>query len=137
MECFKKAIKLNLISPDDMNGNGSDIENLDKYKEAIEYLEKDMECLKKARTRTKSIELNPIDGTAYNRKYFILSYLDKNEEALECIENIVALNPNDLINALNKYKDAILFYDKAIELKPNVELAHNYRNIAVRVQRWK
>jgi tetratricopeptide (TPR) repeat protein len=70
MECFKKAIKLNLISPDDINGNGSHIENLDKYKEAIEYLE-------------KVISINPKDSEAHYNKGYALMNLKRYDEAIQ------------------------------------------------------
>lgn len=62
------------------------------------------------------------------------------EEAIECYDKSISLNPEDAdaynnkgnsLSALGKYEEAIKAYNKSIELRPNDAVAINNRTIVI------
>ncbi|CAD8045608.1 unnamed protein product [Paramecium primaurelia] len=69
-----------------------------------------------------------------------LNNLNKYQEAIECYDKAISINPkNDLawsnkgwaLNSLNKYQEAIECYDKAISFNPKYDFAWNNKGYAL------
>ena len=98
-----------------MNNLGGTLNELERYKEAIEVYR-------------KGIELNPNDSVPYNGLGNAFYRLRRYKEAIEVYRKGIELNPDDsdlynnLGNAfckLRRYEEAIEVYRKGIELNPN------------------
>ena len=68
---------------------------------------------------------DPNDKETWHKKGFTLSRLRKDEDSIECYENILEIDPNDEVAWLNKgialanlwkYEEAIECYEKRLEL---------------------
>lgn len=72
----------------------------------------------------KSLELNPRSSTWWHFKAFILTELDRKEEALAAFNEAIGQNPEDIGNCsgrpafveMKRYNESLEAYDKAIEL---------------------
>jgi tetratricopeptide (TPR) repeat protein len=69
-----------------------------------------------------------------NNKALALKHLNRNEEALERLNQAITANPNDIDMLINKgsvlhnmkqYKEAIEVYDMAISINPNQSFSNN------------
>ncbi|CAK91023.1 unnamed protein product (macronuclear) [Paramecium tetraurelia] len=65
---------------------------------------------------------------------YALSKLNKYQDAIECYNKAISINPNydviwyhkgNVLNNLNQHYEAIECYDKAISINPNYDVAWN------------
>ena len=114
VNAFDKAISIN-EQADYYRYKGEALNKLDKEQEAID-------CL------SKSIEINPNYEDGWLVYGDILSWNDHHTGAINCYKEVIKLNPENvkawrkmgdvLHHELNLHKEAISYYDKAIELNP-------------------
>ncbi len=80
------------------------------------------------------------DFMAWYNKGLALAKLGKYEEAIECFDKAIELNPNFApawnnkgvaLAKLGKYEEAIKCYDKALEIDPNYYYAWNNKGVAL------
>jgi len=112
IECYNKALIINPSDNDAWNNKGFALNKLGRYKEAIK-------CLNKA------IELDPESPNPQSHKGLALCRMGFFAKGMKFIHRALYLNPNYTNGWLNsalalqmvgRYKDAILSFDRVIEL---------------------
>ena len=89
MECYEKALEINLENDETWANKGVLLRKLGKYEEALECFE-------------KALEINPEFADAWKWKGIILEDLKKPEESLKCYKKALKLNPpkqNTMVHA--------------------------------------
>ncbi|MCD6036432.1 MAG: hypothetical protein K0S67_316 [Nitrososphaeraceae archaeon] len=112
-----KTIPETKISDDanDLISKGTDVYDLGKYQEALEYYD-------------KALAIDPNYDVALYSKGSALSKLGKDQEALEWYDKALAIDPNYVaalnnkgtsLDDLGNYQEAIEWFDKALAIDPN------------------
>ncbi len=118
---FDRALMIDSMSVDALNGKGLVLNQLGRYEEAITWLD-------------KVLEINPDFTNALYNKGVTLSNLGKYEEAITWLDRSLEINPNfvdamynkaDALGELGKYEESLVWTDKALTLKP---VTHNNSN---------
>ena len=118
---FDRALMIDSMSVDALNGKGLVLNQLGKYEEAITWFD-------------KVLEINSDFTNALYNKGVTLSNLGKYEEAITWFDKALEINPHfvdamynkaDALGELGKYEEAIVWTDKALTLKP---VTHNNSN---------
>jgi tetratricopeptide (TPR) repeat protein len=68
---------------------------------------------------------------AYAKKGYALSYLKRYDEAIECFDKAIEIDPNYADAWLGKHNEAIHYYDKAIEISPKYKSAWHGKAFAL------
>jgi tetratricopeptide (TPR) repeat protein len=85
----------------------------------------------------EALEINPDDTRALKNKGASLVEVDIGK-ALDCFDKILLINPNDsaawhnkavLLDKQGKHREALSYYDKALELDPGFKQAKNDNKI--------
>ncbi|CAD8148198.1 unnamed protein product [Paramecium pentaurelia] len=118
IECFDKAILMDskLLSP--YLNKGQTLKRLKKYQEAIECYD-------------KAIQINPKSSPAWNNKGNWLSIIlfNKIQRSIIVLRKSNWLNKGNSLKRLNKYEDAIECFDKVISINPKNESAWNSKGL--------
>ena len=118
---FDRALMIDSMSVDALNGKGLVLNQLGKYEEAITWFD-------------KTLEINPDFTNALYNKGVTMSNLGKYEEAITWFDKTLEINPHfvdamynkaDALGELGKYEEALVWTDKALTLKP---VTHNNSN---------
>jgi tetratricopeptide (TPR) repeat protein len=118
---FDRALMIDSMSVDALNGKGLVLNQLGKYVEAIIWFD-------------KVLEINPDFTNALYNKGVTLSNLGKYEEAITWFDKTLEINPYyvdamynkaDVLGELGKYEEALVWTNKALTLKP---ITHNNSN---------
>jgi tetratricopeptide (TPR) repeat protein len=118
---FDRALMIDSMSVDALNGKGLVLNQLGKYEEAITWFD-------------KVLEINSDFTNALYNKGVTLSNLGKYEEAITWFDKTLEINPHyvdamynkaDALGELGKYEEALVWTDKALTLKP---VTHNNSN---------
>jgi len=118
---FDRALTIDSMSVDALNGKGLVLNQLGKYEEAITWFD-------------KVLEINPDFTNALYNKGVTLSNLGKYEEAITWFDKTLDINPHYVdamynkayaLGELGKYEEALVWTDKALTLKP---VTHNNSN---------
>ncbi|MDW0118980.1 MAG: tetratricopeptide repeat protein [Nitrososphaeraceae archaeon] len=118
---FDRALIIDSMSVDALNGKGLVINQIGKYEESITWFD-------------KALEINPDFTNALYNKGVTLSNLGKYEEAIIWFDKTLEINPHfvdamynkaDALGELGKYEEALVWTDKALTLKP---VTHNNSN---------
>jgi len=125
----KETLKLREIEIDDKNV--CYFSNDEKYEREVEFelvhiIQEFIKNVAESKKQNyKLIEMNP---EYWNNKGNALNKLKRYEEAIECYDKAIELNPNNpdywnikgnALMKLKRYEEAFECYDKAIELNPN------------------
>ncbi len=122
--CYNQALDINRYDALAYYNKGISLHELKRYDEACE-------CY------TKSLFINPNFKSALFNKGYSLFQLNKLNEALDCFLNS---NKNDLdilnsigivLNALDRHQEAVQYFNKAIEINSNFELAKLNLNLTL------
>ncbi len=137
IELYNKAIQLEPNLAEAFYSKANILLKMNKYEDAIE-------CY------NKTIEISPNYASAYLNKSFSLRSLNKLAESVKCCDQLIEmiqdhprligktqflfdayLNKGYAYAALKMYNEAILFFNKALELKPRDEDAQTVCNNAI------
>jgi tetratricopeptide (TPR) repeat protein len=137
INCYNKAVSLNVRLPS-IPWNSKDSLNTCPLPECFEGV---LLCYDKA------IEIDPNDIEAWYNKARALYYLDRDEEAIECCDRVLEINPRGGIALIEKddfllklglnlfssgrYDLAIKCYDKALQIDASNTEAQNLKSIAL------
>jgi tetratricopeptide (TPR) repeat protein len=125
-----------------------------------DYLKHEIERIKDKNTKNKSkpnsidkytelIDFNPNDGFdwIWIRKGLDLEDEQRHEEAMDCFDKAIELNPKDeyvwywkgnCLRDMQRYEEALVCYDKAIELNPKDEYTWYWKGNCLRdMQRYE
>jgi tetratricopeptide (TPR) repeat protein len=118
---FDRALMIDSMSVDALNGKGLVLNQLGKHEDAINLFD-------------KALDINPDFTNALYNKGVTLSNLGKYEEAITWFDKTLEINPDfvdamynkaDALGELGKYEEALVWTDKALTLKP---VTHNNSN---------
>lgn len=118
---FDRALMIDSMSVDALNGKGLVLNQLGRYEEAITLFD-------------KVLEINPDFTNALYNKGVTLFNLREYEEAITWFDRSLEINPNfvdamynkaDALGELGKYEESLVWTDKALTLKP---VTHNNSN---------
>ena len=129
LDKVKKDLKLREIEIDDKNvcyfSNDGDYKAEVEF-ELVHIIQEFIKNVAESKKQNyKLIEMNP---EYWNNKGIALGELKRYEEAIECFDKAIELNPNDpwywynkgvALSELKRYEEEIECYDRAIELDPN------------------
>jgi tetratricopeptide (TPR) repeat protein len=111
IQCYDKALELDSNHAIAWNNKGFALAKLGKYNEAIQCYD-------------KTLELDSNHAIAWNNKGFALGYPTAIARAWN--------NKGLALENLGNHEEALQCYDKALELDPNNQLFHIYRKRALR-----
>ncbi|MBQ6628294.1 MAG: tetratricopeptide repeat protein [Methanobrevibacter sp.] len=112
---------------------------LDVLKEYSELVPDNQDIKKKIENLRESDE--PDSDEIYNNKCLTLINLNRFDEAIECYDKALKINPNNVkawnnkafaLHNLNRLEEAIECYDKTLEIDPNFISALNNKAFALR-----
>jgi tetratricopeptide (TPR) repeat protein len=92
------------------------------------------------KTVEQAIKLQPDDAQILNEKFWVLLDLNRDQEALDIINQVIHLSPRAVFyvsrgltyHDLKRYEEALAEYDQAIALDPNFVNAYNNRGLVYR-----
>jgi tetratricopeptide (TPR) repeat protein len=131
---LEKKRRSNVSAPSPTLDTGKIIHRGNEYLVKHEYL--------KAIEQYENILNDSNYATALYNKGLALSYLEKHEEAIECFDKSLQLNPKELkpwfskgvsLGVLGKNDEAITYFDKALEINPNYALAWSEKGLSLGV----
>jgi len=154
MAYFDRVLEINPRDAGAWNNKGAYLEKLGKLQEAIdayknfikfaspEYAElvanvkeiiKQLEAQLESKAKTEKNYKDKLeDAEAWYNKGIILDDLDRLQEAIDCYDRALEINPMDAsiwykkgaaLNKLGEYQDAIGCYDRALEINPRLAKA--------------
>ena len=117
---LKAAVALNGSSDEALSNYGYALRSLNRPQEALAYF-------------TRALAVNPRNPLSYHNRGSILAESARNyPEAIDQFDKAIALNPNfadaysskgSCLEKLKRYEDALVAYDKALSIKPDLEIA--------------
>jgi tetratricopeptide (TPR) repeat protein len=141
-ECYNRALDLEPNNAIIWYMKGQNLKDQGKDEESIECYNRALD-LEPKRTNTLVKDSEPLpahfvyidDKNIWNEKGVVLARLGRNQEALECYEKILALDPKleyawinkgQLFDKQGKHEEAIKCYDNAIQVDQHSLTAWNY-----------
>jgi tetratricopeptide (TPR) repeat protein len=118
LECYKKALTFDPNDADCIYHIGYVLNELERYEEALSYLDRAIEIIQKGKDTSK-FKIKDI----YYEKGYSLKYLKKYDAAIESYKMALSYDPYDaeslyhigyILNELEKFNEAISYLDKGI-----------------------
>ena len=119
LNLYYKAIEIEPQNPSIYNNFGNLFNNLDRLDEAINFYEKSIKIKSENPSAYKNLGLVFVKKRKFNEAINYLKKSIQNREDYGAYTNLAAI-----YSALNSNKEALIYYDKAIKLKPGESEAY-------------
>ncbi|MFX0201566.1 MAG: tetratricopeptide repeat protein, partial [Candidatus Hodarchaeota archaeon] len=144
LECYDKALSINPINPHSLANKLQVLGRMEKWDEIIKDCDKALELISqerdaRARDQIESI-INEIYARAWVSKGIPLGRSGKPEEAMECFDKAVKINPKDarawvnkgvVLDKLGKPEEVMKCYDRALKIYPGNPLIWYKKGVAL------